>query len=285
MLSYQHTYHAGGPADVHKHIALCLLLEHLAKKDKAFCVIDLYAGEGDYDLTGFAAQKTQEYKSGVAQIWEAADAPRGVSEYLKALHRLNPDGTLRRYPGSPSLARLYMRDGDSLILNELHATAFPNLGRWARKDARISVHKRDGLEAMVGLTPPKVRRGMVLIDPSYEVKSEYATVPEKLAEAVKKWREGIYVVWYPVLKEGRHQALIDGIKAQVDAEIFHCELSLSAVKPGEDVPGLRGTGLIVVNPPWKFDAEMTVAGNWLAKTFGRGKHFARWLKKTETEET
>jgi 23S rRNA (adenine2030-N6)-methyltransferase len=279
MLSYQHTYHAGGPADVHKHFALCLLFEHLAKKNKPFSVIDLYAGEGDYDLAGFAAQKTQEYKNGVARLWEATGAPRGIREYLEALSKLNPDGSLKRYPGSPSLARLYMREDDNLILNELHSTSFKNLGRWARKDARISVHKRDGLEAMVGLTPPKIRRGLVLIDPAYEVKTEYTKVPEKLAESVKKWREGIYVVWYPVLKEGRHQSLIDGIKAQVEGDIFHCELSLSAVKQGEEAAGLRGTGLIVVNPPWQFDSDIMVAGNWLAKIFGRGKHTAGWLKK------
>jgi 23S rRNA (adenine2030-N6)-methyltransferase len=285
VLSYQHAYHAGGPADVHKHMALCLLLDHLAKKDKPFSVIDLYAGEGDYDLTGFAAQKTKEYAEGIGLLWDLKNTAPGVQEYLEGLRRLNPDGTLRKYPGSPALARLFMREGDQLVLNELHATAFPNLGRWARKDARISVHKRDGLEALVGLVPPRVRRGLVLIDPSYEVKTEYTAVPEKLAEAVKKWREGIYVVWYPVLKEGRHHALIDGIKAQVEGEIFNCELSLSAVKPGEEPPGLRGTGLIVVNPPWRFDSAMITAGTSLAKTFGRGKHTATWLKKTETQES
>lgn len=279
MLSYQHGYHAGGPADVHKHMALCLLLDHLAKKEKPFCVIDLYAGEGDYDLAGPAAKKTQEYVTGIGTLWDAKDAPAAVSGYMDMLRRMNPNGTLRHYPGSPALARSFMRDDDRLILNELHSTAFPELGRWARKDARISVHKRDGLEALVGLTPPVIRRGLVLIDPSYEVKSEYVSVPEKLAEAVKKWREGIFVVWYPILKEGRHRALVDGVAAQVDAPTLNLELSLSAVKRGEEMPGLRGTGLIVVNPPWQFDIAMTEAGAWLARSLGRGKHTTTWLKR------
>ncbi len=283
MLSYQHSYHAGGPADVHKHVALCLLLEHLTKKDKPFCVIDLYAGEGDYNLEGHAAQKTQEYESGIGRLWDAAGAPPAAEAYLNVLRRLNPDGSLRRYPGSPALTRAYMRDDDRLVLNELHSTAYAELGRWARKDGRISVHKRDGLEAMVGLTPPPIKRGLVLVDPSYEIKTEYTTVPETLAQAVKKWREGIYLVWYPMLKEGRHQALIEGIASKVDAPTFACELSLSAVKKGEEAPGLRGTGLIVINPPWQFAEAMAEAGTWLARTLDRGKHSTKWLKRADEE--
>ena len=277
MLSYQHAYHAGGPADVHKHVALCLLLDYLVAKDKPFCVIDLHAGEGDYDLSGFAAQKTRDYQDGIGRIWSATDPAPAVASYLARLRALNPDGTLRRYPGSPALARAAMRDNDQLILNELHTTAFATLGRWARKDARISVHKRDALEAMAGLTPPKIRRGVMLIDPSYEVKSEYADVPEHLAQAVEKWREGIFVVWYPVLKEGRHRDLIDGMRAKVGARMFACELGLGKAPRGGDPPGLRGTGLVIVNPPWQFDTAMSAAGAWLADEMGNGKHTASWL--------
>jgi len=281
MLSYRHTYHAGGAADVHKHVALCLLLDTLAGKDKAFSVIDLYAGDGVYDLSGAAAQKTKEYKSGVGHLWNnSADAPVAVRRYLDVLRDLNPGGKLRQYPGSPALARAFMREQDRLILNELHSTAFPALKSWAYPDPRISVHKRDGLEAMVGLTPPKIRRGMVLIDPSYEVKTEYTSVADKLAKAVRKWPEGIFVVWYPVLKENRHRGLIDGVLAHVDAGIFACELSLPPLKRGEDAEnGLRGTGLVVINPPWQFDITMADAGAWLAKTLTQGKHTATWLKR------
>ncbi len=271
MLSYQHAYHAGGPADVHKHVALSLLLAALVKKDKPFAVIDLYAGEGEYNLTHFAAQKTEEFKQGIGQVWEAKSPPPALQEYLGVLRHMNPDGELRRYPGSPALARAYLREQDRLILNELHSTAFPNLGRWARKDERIVVHKRDGLEALLGLTPPNPRRGLVLIDPSYEVKTEYAGVAEKTAAAVKKWREGVFVIWYPILKEARHSAMIEALKANVSEEMVIDELSLST-KRGDAVSGLLGTGLVVINPPWQFDVALRDAGLWLARTFERSKH-------------
>jgi 23S rRNA (adenine2030-N6)-methyltransferase len=279
MLSYRHGFHAGGPADVHKHVGLCALLAHLAKKNKPFSVIDLYAGEGEYNLEGFAAQKTGDYAKGIAQIWDTDGPPAAVQNYLALVRQLNPSGDLRRYPGSPAIARTYMRDNDRLILNELHSTAFPELGRWARKDERISVHQRDGLEALLGLVPPQVRRGLVLIDPSFEVKTEYTTVPEKLSQAFQKWAEGIYVVWYPVLKESRHRALLDGLAAQIDADIFVCELMLSG-KQNDATPGLRGTGLAVINPPWQFDDTMRETGEWLARKLG-GRHTATWLKRAK----
>jgi 23S rRNA (adenine2030-N6)-methyltransferase len=281
MLSYQHAYHAGGPADVHKHVALCLLLEHLAKKPKPFSVTDLYAGEGEYKLDSFAAQKTQDYTKGIEHIWNGGaippDAPPAVQSYLALLRRFNPEETLRHYPGSPAIARAFMRENDRLVLNELHSTAFPELGRWARKDARIVVHQRDGLEALAGLVPPPVRRGLVLIDPSFEVKSEYTDIPGKVSTAVHKWREGIYLIWYPILKEGRHQSLLDGLKVSVDAAIFVGELTLAA-KRDDATPGLRGTGLVVVNPPWQFDSAMADAGAWLARKLGKS-HKSLWLKR------
>jgi 23S rRNA (adenine2030-N6)-methyltransferase len=282
MLSYQHAYHAGSAADVHKHIALCLLLAHLAKKDKAFSVTDLYAGEGDYSLVGPSAQKTGEYARGIARLWGDEGIPPAANGYMEALRRMNADGELKRYPGSPAIARAYMREHDQLILNELHSGAYPVLERWARRDSRISVHKRDGLEAMAGLVPPKVRRGLVLIDPSYEIKTEYAAIPEQLADAARKWREGIYIVWYPVLKESRHRVLLDGLKAWVPGDILVCELALAPdTREDGSAVGLRGTGIAVVNPPWQFDDQMRDVGAWLTRKLEVGKHSVKWLKRAE----
>jgi 23S rRNA (adenine2030-N6)-methyltransferase len=280
MLSYQHAYHAGSAADVHKHAAFALLLEHLAKKDKPFCVIDLYAGEGDYNLAAPAAQKTGDYESGIARLWNEP-VPPTLNSYMEVLRRMNADGALKRYPGSPALARAFLREGDQLILNELHSGAFPILERWARRDSRIAAHKRDGLEALLALTPPKIRRGLVLVDPSYEVKTEYSEIPEKLAQSAAKWREGIYVVWYPVLKEQRHLVLLDGLKAWVNSDILVCELGLNADKRDDGFSGLRGTGVAVINPPWQFDEHMTEAGAWLARKLDQGKHTTRWVKRAE----
>src|SRR5690606_3788304 len=142
-----------------------------------------------------------------------------------------------------------------------------NLGRWARKDARIAVHQRDSLEAMTALVPPTPRRGVVLIDPPYEVKGEYTAVAAKLAEAHAKWREGIYVLWYAILKEARHKALLDILRTKVDAPILVDELTFTLPKRGDGVSGLLGSGLAVINPPWRFDEEIKDAGKALARSF------------------
>lgn len=271
MLSYQHSYHAGGPADVHKHLALVLVLRQLTAKPKPAAMIDLYAGNGVYALTAPEAEKTGEYHDGIARLWDAQGLPPALAAYLDTVRRINP-GVLSLYPGSPEIARQLLRDADAIVLNELHPGAFTALKRWAGHDARINIHKRDGLEAMLALVPPKVRRGLVLIDPSFEMKTDYTEIPVRLAKALDKWREGVFMVWYPILADARHKPLLTGI-AVLDAPSFAAELSLAATPE----QGLKGTGVVVINPPWKFDAEMAEAGTALAKVLG-GKHAARWLR-------
>ncbi len=273
MLSYQHSYHAGGPADVHKHVALTLLLTHLTAKAKPASVIDLYAGNGVYALTAAAAQKTGEYHDGIAKLWAVQNPPAALGAYLRVVKHLNP-GELSLYPGSPDIARQMLRPDDRLILNELHPTSFTALKGWVGHDDRIAVHKRDGLEALLALVPPQVRRGLALIDPSFEMKTDYTEIPVRLATAVEKWREGIFMIWYPVLADARHKPLLTGIAA-IASPSFCAELTLP--KPSSE-KGLRGTGIVVVNPPWKFDAEMLEAGDAVAKILG-GKHFTRWLRE------
>lgn len=284
MLSYQHAYHAGGPADIHKHVGLVALLGHLAAKEKPFVVIDLFAGNGVYDLEGEEAVKTGEFTTGAGALWMRREeaAPSPVVQLLTDIKALNPDGRLRHYPGSPALARTVLRADDALILNELHPAAYRDLRRWATRNPRISVHKRDGLEALPALIPPKIKRGLVVIDPSYEIKSEYRDVAQTLAKAVRKWPQGIYLMWYPVLPEARHLALIEGLQTDIDADIHRCELTLNARK-GKPQTGLQGTGFAVINPPWQFDRLMEEAGDWLvAKIFPEGRHSCAWLKRSES---
>jgi 23S rRNA (adenine2030-N6)-methyltransferase len=285
VLSYQHSYHAGGPADVHKHAALCLLLEHLSTKEKPFTVIDLYAGEGVYDLSGEAAQKLGEFNRGIARIWPERGSPDELRHYFRILGEHNDPRALGAYPGSPMVARSFLREGDSLILNELHPSAYRKLRQWCADDTRISVHKRDGMEALLGLVPPQIRRGLVFIDPSYEVKTEYDDLPRQISKAIKKWPQGIYALWYPILSEGRHKLLIDGVMSCADTSIFKSEIEFSQTTDyhEDDPPGLLGSGLIVFNPPWRFDAAITVAGNWLATaiTESPSKHTASWLIRSD----
>ncbi len=283
MLSYQHAYHAGGLADIHKHVAFSVLLKQLVEKDKPFIVIDLYAGHGVYDLHGAEAKKTNESAKGAGLFWDKRTGAPGVfATFRQTLESANPDGRLARYPGSPAIARAALRAGDRLILNELHPGALADLKRWAARDDRIAVHSRDALEAVVGLTPPAIRRGIVVVDPSYEIKTEYADIPEALKQAARKWAQGITFVWYPILAEERHLDLIKGMTAGFEADVLCCELTFNHRTPPRDAPGMRGTGLIVVNPPWRFDEQMEEAGAWMAKELtSGGRHAVRWLKRVE----
>jgi 23S rRNA (adenine2030-N6)-methyltransferase len=268
VLSYRHGFHAGGWADVHKHVAVALLLLHLRQKSTAFAVLDAFAGDAVYDLTGPEATKTREFETGIARIWDAADAPPGIVEYVAAVRAFNGAvGAVTRYPGSPALARAALRDGDRLILNELHPTAHRALSAWARDDSRISVHKRDAAELMGALVTPQLRRGLILVDPAYEVKSEYETVPEALGRSVKAWPQGIYALWYPVLAEARHRALLaslHGVLAGMDGiEAVVTEI-VPPSNPQLPARGMRGAGLVIINQPWRFDDEIKAAGDWLA---------------------
>jgi len=203
MLSYRHGFHAGNWADVQKHTALALLLGHLRRKDKPFCILDAFAGDGIYDLAAPEAVKTGEFHEGIERLWQRRDAPAGADWYLEQVRAVNPGEVLERYPGSPALARAALRQADRLILGELHPASYRALKRWAAGDRRIALHRRDGIEFLDALVPPPVRRGLVLVDPAYEVKDEYEKLPVALARAMGKWREGIYALWYPVLPAGK----------------------------------------------------------------------------------
>ena len=256
MLSYRHGFHAGNWADTHKHAALALILARLREKAKPFCVIDPFAGDGIYDLTAPEAVKTGEFEEGIAKIWRRNDAPACLAPYLDAVRAFNAGGRLTKYPGSPAIARAALREADRLVLAELHPTAHAHLKRWAASDQRIVVHRRDGFEFLAAALPPTPRRGLVLIDPSYEVKSEYDALPRALEKAMRKWKEGIYVVWYPILPEGRHQALLAGLAP--------LRPLISEIAPkAPPARGLQGAGIAVVNPPFGFARDLAVARDWL----------------------
>jgi 23S rRNA (adenine2030-N6)-methyltransferase len=258
MLSYRHGFHAGNWADVHKHAALTLLLAHLRGKAKPFTVVDAFAGDAVYDLTAPEALKTAEFESGIARVWTRKDAPPGVAEYLDVVRAFNAGGRLARYPGSPAIARASLREADRMILSELHPTAYAQLKRWAAADKRIAVHKRDGLELLGAVLPPAIRRGVVLIDPAYEVKSDYDAVPAALARALRRWPEGIYAVWYPILPEGRHRALCGAIAPWKPV--------LSEIGPDRRPErGLQRAGVAVINAPFGVAAALETAREFLAR--------------------
>lgn len=245
MLSYQHAYHAGGPADLHKHIVLAELLARMTVKARGLTVMETHAGRGLYDLAAPEAARTGEAGAGIARITAAADTPFGHAlATTRAAH--GPSA----YPGSPLVARALLRPQDRQVLMELHPGEHAALRSAIGTDPAIAVHRRDGYEGLLALAPPKPRRGLVLVDPSYEVKTEYAAAAAFVRRLIARWPEAAVLVWYPLLPEGRHAALLEGLRPlgpRIDEVGF-------VPKPAR---GMTGSGLALVNGP--FGAERVFA--------------------------
>ena len=197
MLSYQHGFHAGNRADVLKHATLVAVLRHMNLKDKGYRVIDTHAGAGAYALGGRHAQMNREYDSGIARLWNLQGLPGLVQDYVDEVRRFNGEGALRQYPGSPALALQLMREQDQLRLFELHATDHGLLAGRMRGDARVEVKPADGFTVLKSQLPPPTRRGLLLIDPSYEVKTDYVRVLAALREALTRFAECTVMIWLP----------------------------------------------------------------------------------------
>jgi len=241
VLSYQHAYHAGSAADVHKHALLALLLDYMAAKPKPLSYIETHAGRALYDLTGREARKTGEAAAGIARAagWFAPDHP-----YTRALNGARARGGPDAYPGSPLIAHLLLRDDDRITLAELHpreSAALRDAMPWA--DVRV----QDGPAMALAMVPPTPRRGVMLIDPSYELKPEFDAMPRLLAKLHRRWPVGVLVLWYPVLSSGAHAPMATALDGLGIEGALHNRVSFPPARPGH---GMTGSGLYVVNPPW-----------------------------------
>lgn len=269
MLSYRHGFHAGSFVDVHKHVALVMLLLYLRRKEAPFCFFDTHAGAGLYDLRSRFARKTREFEDGIARLAGCASPPPAVAAYLETVAAVNAPGESHFYPGSPLIARRLLRPQDRMILVELHSSEAPVLKSGFRDDAQVAVHHRDAFEALPALVPPSARRGLVLIDPAYEVEGEFDRVVDALQAAWRRWPTGIYAIWYPVQRAqplGRFRAKLrtSGVHSILMNEFFVAR---------ETVPNrLTGSGLIVVNPPWEFERDLRVVLGWLDPRLSRERH-------------
>ena len=245
MLSYQHAYHAGGPADLHKHVVLAELLARLTTKARGLTVMETHAGRGLYDLASAEAARTGEAAAGIGRITAAADTPFG-----RALATTRGAHGPTAYPGSPLVARPLLRPQDRQVLMELHPAEHAALRAAIGADPAIAIHRRDGYEGLLALAPPTPRRGLVLVDPSYEVKTEYAAAAAFVRRLIARWPEAAVLVWYPLLPEGRHAELLAGLRPlapRIDEVGF-------IPKPAR---GMTGSGLALVNGP--FGAERIFA--------------------------
>jgi 23S rRNA (adenine2030-N6)-methyltransferase len=260
-MNYQHAFHAGNFADVHKHVVLTRTLVHLRHKATAFRVIDSHAGAGRYDLAGAQATRSGEWRDGIARLFAArsvegaiGDAARTLlTPYLNSVAALNPSGALRFYPGSPLIAQALLRKDDRLIACELEEDAAAALKRALRAEPRAKVLAIDGWMAVNANIPPKERRGLVLIDPAYEEGADFVRLAEAVAKAHRKWPTGLYLAWYPIKGRDAPDALARRLRRLKIEKILRCELSIG---PPRAEGALTGSGLIVVNPPFPLESEL-----------------------------
>lgn len=243
MLSYQHAYHAGNAADVHKHALLAVVLDYMTRKSKPLTYIETHAGRGLYDLDGSAAQKTGEAAAGVDRLLTRLPP---AHPYVAVVSALRAAHGPRSYPGSPLIAAHMLRAADRLHLAELHPGEHAALAQALPGAANIRLEHRDGLEMAKALTPPDPRRGLMLIDPSWEVRDDYARMAQLLPAIHRKWGVGVLMLWYPLLPDRRHAPMLRSLRAAIPDLTVH-EVGFPSARPGH---GLIGSGMAIVNAPW-----------------------------------
>jgi len=277
VLSYRHGYHAGNFADVLKHSILLEMLSLIQNKEKPFVYIDTHAGAGGYSLSHEYAQKTKEYETGIKHLLKAErQQPVSIRSYISAVASYaDEEGQGEHYPGSPWFAINALRKQDSAFLFELHKNEFLNLSTRFNSNKRVKLANRNGLEGLLSIVPPVQRRAVILIDPSYENKSEYHQLVRTISQAHRKFATGIYVLWYPVVDRQMTDSMVSrfretGIKRQLRIE--HC---MTADTKGL---GMTGSGLLIVNPPWKLDETAREIISHLCSVFGSEPNLSkvRW---------
>ncbi|TKB51692.1 23S rRNA (adenine(2030)-N(6))-methyltransferase RlmJ [Ferrimonas aestuarii] len=276
MLSYRHSFHAGNHADVLKHTVQALIVESLKRKDKAFMIHDTHSGAGRYDLQSEHAEKTGEYVDGIARIW-GEDCPKAMHPYLKVVKELNPSGNLRYYPGSPLVSGSLLREQDRMVLTELHPSDFPRLRQEFRGRRQVKLYQEDGYQRLKASLPPKERRGVVLIDPPYELKNEYKDLVKGVKEAVKRWATGTYAIWYPVVRRQEITTLERALERTGIRNILQIELN---VEDDNMDWGMTGSGMIVINPPWTLEEQMQELLPWLTPKLAQSEQAnfrLRWI--------
>lgn len=268
-MNYRHAFHAGSFADVFKHAVLCRILHYLRGKPAAFRVIDTHAGAGLYDLTSSEASRGGEWRDGIERLLTtqlAAPMAALLAPFLEVVGALNERDRLTTYPGSPALARAWLRPQDRLIACELEPKACVALAGHLRGDTRIKTIEIDGWAALTAYLPPPERRGLVLVDPPFEDDGDFHRLSHGLALAHRKWATGVYALWYPIKDRGEPDALAKRLRRLGPAKILRAELN---VAPLSDPARLNGCGLILVNPPWTLEDELSVLLPGLAGILGR----------------
>ena len=260
MLSYRHQFHAGNVSDVFKHALLSRLLIALSRKDKPYFMLDTHAGLGLYDLEHPWSQKTAEWRMGIGRIWARADAPAALQPYLEIVRADNPDGHLRHYPGSPRIARKLMRADDRLALCELNKDDCATLKAVFADTHHTAIHNQDGFSAIRAFLPPQERRGLTFIDASFDQADEFGRIMRSVKEAYARFATGMIAVWYPLMAPSAMQAFARSLQGAGLPKTLQLELT---VHPDDWTEHIRGSGMVIVNPPFGLDKEARPLIDWL----------------------
>lgn len=270
-MNYRHAYHAGNHADVLKHVVLARVLDYLKQKDKLFHVLDAHAGVGVYALDGKEALKTKEFEGGIGKLKRpfAPEVEELLKPYREVIAALNPGSkSVKLYPGSPEIACRLCRAGDLMTFNELHPKDFEALGKRYEREPRARVTNMDAAMLIKASLPPALRRGLILIDPPFEAKTEKQSLLSALQHGYKRFSSGVFMIWYPVKGADFSEKLLADIKALGIPEMLKIELR---VRESFDGGGLAGSGVVVINPPFVLADEMSLLLPALAKRMGIGK--------------
>jgi 23S rRNA (adenine2030-N6)-methyltransferase len=267
MLAYRHAFHAGNHADVLKHSVLTLVLRYMNQKAAPYRLVDTHAGAGGYSLEGRFAQKKAEFEQGVLRLWNRDDLPSPLADYMALVRQFNPDGMLEQYPGSPAFAQMLLRAQDQLRLFELHPTDHRILASYVGELKGAQVYDKDGFDGLKGQLPPTSRRGVVLMDPSYEGHKDYGRVILALREALARFAEGVYVVWYPQVSKLEAAQLPKRLEALAPKGWLHARLTVQ--QPDKQGFGLAGSGVFVINPPHTLHQDLLTLLPYLTEVLGQ----------------
>jgi len=269
MLAYRHAFHAGNHANVLKHITLTLELRYMNLKDKPYRLIDTHAGAGGYSLEGQYAQKKGEYLQGVARLWalEPGELPEAVGDYMALVREFNPEGQLEQYPGSPAFAKMLLRAQDQLRLYELHPTDHRILEAFLGSVKGAEVKDTNGFDGLKSQVPPSSRRAVVLMDPSYEGHGDYSKVIASLREAIARFPEGVYMVWYPQVSKLEAAQLPRRLEGLAPKGWLHARLTVQ--QPDSQGFGLAGSGMFILNPPYTLHDQLLSVLPYLTEVLGQ----------------
>jgi 23S rRNA (adenine2030-N6)-methyltransferase len=275
-MNYRHLYHAGNFADVFKHIVLTALLQAMQRKPKPFCYMETHAGAGKYALNSTTAHKTQEFEQGIKRLWHLTEVPELIANYLNVVKKFNPANQLLTYPGSPCVARQLLRPEDRMVLCELQSEVFAQLRQEFSRTKQAKVYLEDGYDVLKAVLPPLERRGVVLIDPSFEQADEFKNLVRQIRAAHQRWETGVYALWYPIksqrtLEKFQRDLVATGIKNILTIQLY--------VYPNDVELRLNGAGVVIINPPYQLDSEISQVLPWLCEKLAieRGSYSLKWL--------